>query len=132
MRVSRRTIFSYSRRPSSATIFFLLLISGDVEVNPGPTDNRQLAPATGNAQPVTEAAGNSQPVAAAQSPATASSGMLIFIVTISVDFQLHLQVGRFVKLVPSANLLTIVESHDAWNVGICLAVRRVRGVRKLK
>ena len=71
VRVSRtcpRTMFSYSRRPSSATIFFLLFISGDVEVNPGPTDN-QPAPATGN----------SQPVAAAQSPATASSSMLLVI-----------------------------------------------------
>ena len=85
VRTCPRTIFSYSRRPSSATIFFLLLISGDVEVNPGPTDN-QPAPATGNAQPVSAAAGNSQPVPAAQLPATASSGMLLIHDTVLAIF----------------------------------------------
>ena len=63
--------------PFCATIFFLLLISGDVEVNPGPTDNQPALAAT-NSQPV-PAAGSSQPLPAVQSiPATANSSMFIF------------------------------------------------------
>ena len=72
----RRPMF-HSRRPFCATIFFLLLISGDVEVNPGPTDNQPALAAT-NSQPV-PAAGSSQPLPAVQSiPATANSSMFIF------------------------------------------------------
>ena len=80
----RRPIF-HSRRPFSATIFFLL-ISGDVEVSPGPTDNQPALAAT-NSQPV-PAAGSSHPVPAAQSiPATANSSMFIFnIIFCSVIF----------------------------------------------
>ena len=53
-----RPCFYHSRRPYSATIFFLLLISGDIEVNPGPIDN-QPVPARGDSLPVL-ASGNSQ------------------------------------------------------------------------
>ena len=51
-------LFSRFRHPSS-TMIFLLLISGDVELNPGPTENQQAAsPAV---------------------PASANSGMCIYV-----------------------------------------------------
>lgn len=80
-----RPTYSHTRRQSSAIIFYLLIISGDVEVNPGPldnqpvsaTDNSQSVPATDQSQSV-PATGNSQSASATGNSQPVPASMLLF------------------------------------------------------